>query len=80
MKIEFDTDYQSEYEALVNSGELKSIPIEYYRISWNSFAREAVTARSIPLKSVLIDSSSTRYQNGSDVYISRIIHADLDLK
>lgn len=78
LKIEFDPDYQSEYEALVKADELKSIPIEYYRISWQSFARDSVTARSIPLKSVLIDSSSARYQNGSDVYISRIIHADLD--
>ena len=78
LKIDFDPDYQSEYEALVNSGELTSIPIEYYRIVWKSFAREAITARSIPLKSAMIDSSSIRYQNGSDVYISRIIHADLE--
>lgn len=76
--IEFDPDYQPEYEALVKSGELKAIPIEYYRVTWQTFARAAITARSIPLKSVLIDSSSTRYQNGSDVYISRIIQADLE--
>ncbi|WP_440955527.1 ATP-dependent nuclease [Methanosarcina sp. Mfa9] len=78
MKIEFDPEYQNEYEELIEVGEIKSIPIEYYRISWQSFARESVTARSIPMKSVLIDSSSSRYQNGSDVYISRIIHADLE--
>lgn len=78
LKIEFDSEYQSEYEALVNAGELKAIPIEYYRVSWQSFSRDNITARSIPLKSVLIDSTSTRYQNGSDVYISRIIHADLE--
>jgi len=78
LKIEFDPDYQAEYEELIKAGNLKAVPIEYYRISWHSFAREAITSRSIPLKSVLIDSSSTRYQNGSDVYISRIIHADLE--
>jgi len=78
LKLEFDPEYQSEYEALIKAGELKAIPIEYYRVSWQSFAREAITARSIPIKSVLIDSSSSRYQNGSDVYISRIIHADLE--
>lgn len=78
MKIEFDPEYQNEYEELIGVGELKSIPIEYYRISWQSFARESITARSIPIKSVLIDSSSSRYQNGSDVYISRIIHAELE--
>lgn len=79
-KIEFDSDYLSEYEALISSGEITTIPIEYYKITWKSCARESVTARSIPLKSVLIDSSSNRYQNGSDVYISRIIRNDLDDK
>lgn len=78
LKIEFNSEYQSEYEALVQSGELHSVPIEYYQISWQSFARGAITSRSIPIKSVLIDSSSSRYQNGSDVYISRIIRADLE--
>ncbi len=78
LKIEFDPDYQAEYEELIKIGDLKAVPLEYYRISWQSFARESITARSIPLKSVLIDSSSSRYQNGSDVYISRIIHADLE--
>lgn len=69
-KIEFDPDYQSEYEALITNGKnLTTIPIEYYCISWKSCAREAVTARSIPIKSVLIDSASSKYQNSSDIYI-----------
>ncbi len=78
LKIEFDPEYQGHYEALLSEGSLNSIPVEYYRIVWKSFAREVVTALSIPLKCVLIDSSSARYQNGSDVYISRIIDSDLD--
>jgi len=28
LKIEFDPEYQSEYEALIKAGELKAIPIE----------------------------------------------------
>ena len=78
LKIEFDPEYQDEYEALLKSGDLSSIPLEYYRITWKSFARQAITRRSIPIKSVLIDSASTRYQNGSDVYISQIIRDDLE--
>lgn len=77
--IEFDPEYQKLYEAL-DFNELSTIPMEYYKICWTSFAREAITARSIPVKSVLIDSSSTRYQNGSDVYISKIIRDDLEEK
>ena len=73
-KINFDEKYKNEYNILVsNGGNLSSLPIEYYVFSWASFAREELTPKSIPLKSALIDSSSNRNQNGSDVYISRII-------
>lgn len=79
-KIEFDDKYQAEYEELVKARNIKTIPIEYYDNIWTSFARQSITAKSIPLKSALIDSSSTRYQNGSDIYISRIIRENLEHK
>lgn len=78
-KIEFDPDYQDEYEAFIADAEnITTIPIEYYRISWKSCARQALTSRSIPIKAALIDSTLSKYQNGSDIYISRIIRDDLD--
>jgi len=73
LKIAFDDKYQGEYEELIKGGNIKTIPIEYYDVFWTSCARENITARSIPIKSALIDSSSSRYQNGSDIYISRIV-------
>jgi putative ATP-dependent endonuclease of OLD family len=79
-KIEFDDKYLAEYGELVKSGNINTIPIEYYDIVWSSFARQTITPRSIPLKSAMIDSSGTRYQNGSDIYISRIIKENLDHK
>ncbi|NPU63714.1 AAA family ATPase [Bradyrhizobium sp. 83012] len=73
-RVEFDEEnYRGPYEALVAVGELTSIPVEYYKVTMRSFARRGITSRSIPIKSALIDSSSTRLQNGSDVYVSRII-------
>lgn len=75
-KIEFDSLYQADYEKLIQT-KITTIPVEFYKITWTTFAREAITVRSIPLKSVLIDSTSTRYQNGSDIYISKIIKDDL---
>lgn len=75
-KVEFDPQYQDDYEELTKA-EITTIPIEFYKITLTSFAREAVTVKSIPIKSVLIDSTSTRYQNGSDLYISKIIKDDL---
>lgn len=72
-KIAFDPKYQQEYEELIRSRSLSAIPVEYYEIVWTSCARGSITPRSIPVKSALIDSSSARFQNGSDVYISRIM-------
>lgn len=80
LKIDFDEKYQAEYSQLIKIGNIKSLPIEYYDIYWNSFARDSITSKSIPIKSALIDSSSTRYQNGSDIYISRIVRDNLEPK
>lgn len=78
-RIEFDEEnYKGPYEALVAAGELTSIPVEYYTATMRSFARKGITSRSIPIKSALIDSSSARLQNGSDVYVSRIIRDVLE--
>jgi putative ATP-dependent endonuclease of OLD family len=79
LKILFDDTYRDEYEKLLEKDDIKSIPIEYYKIVWASFARdENITPRTIPLKSALIDSSSSRFQNGSDIYISRIVKDKLE--
>ena len=78
LKIAFDDKYQAEYEQLIKKGNVKTLPIEYYDIFWTSFARENITARSIPIKSAMIDSSSNRYRNGSDIYISRIVRDNLE--
>ena len=74
LKIAFDEKYQKEYEELVKIGGIKTLPIEYYNVLWSSFARdENITAKTIPIKSALIDSASNKFQNGSDIYISRIV-------
>lgn len=79
LKVEFDENYQREYEDLVKLGGIKTLPIEYYNVSWISFARnESITPRTIPIKSALIDSSSNKLQNGSDIYISRIVKEFLE--
>jgi putative ATP-dependent endonuclease of OLD family len=78
-KIAFDEKYQNEYnELLKDKANIKTLPIEYYEIYWSSFSRDSITSRSIPMKSAFIDSSSNRFQNGSDMYLSRIIRDNLD--
>lgn len=80
LKIDFDDEYKEDYEELIKTKKVATIPIEYYKITWISFARENISIKSIPIKSVLIDSASTRFPNGSDVYISKIIKDDLTVK
>lgn len=80
-RIEFDEKYLEEYNLLLQEKSIHSLPIEYYQFYWESFARdEKITPRVIPIKSALIDSSSNRQQNGSDVYIGQIIKNFLETK
>ena len=79
-KIAYDEKYNDEYQKIIESKNLTSLPIEYYEVSWNTFARKTITTKSIPVKSAMIDSSNYYYQNGSDVYISHIVKDILSLE
>jgi putative ATP-dependent endonuclease of OLD family len=84
IKVSFDSEkYKDAYNSLlqeIKNGKEKmhSLPVEYYDIEWSSFARKPIVSRLIPLKSSLIDSSSIRHKNGSDIYISKIIKDGLN--
>lgn len=78
-EIKLDDTYADLYQDLINlPDEQTSIPIEYFHIEWQSFARKAVVSRVIPIKSVLIDSSASKVKNGSDIYLSKIIKDGLN--
>ncbi|WP_112312181.1 ATP-dependent nuclease [Pseudogemmobacter bohemicus] len=78
--IEFDNKYDDAYSEMMKSQEISSIPLEFYQVQWSEFSRQPAMARTIPIKSALIDSTSTRVQSGSDMYISRIVKEFLDDK
>ena len=71
--IGFSEKFNADYENLLKAEKLTSIPIEFYEAKWFSFSRDEKMPRFIPVKSVMIDSSNYRYQNGSDAYISRVV-------
>lgn len=73
LKIAFDEKYKDEYEELIKTRDMTSLPIEYYDVEWYAFSRKSLTSRSIPIKSAFIDVGFSKFQNGSDVYISRIV-------
>lgn len=78
LRITLDENYSDEYAAFKQVNSNQNVPIEYYRIEWKSFADQEITSRSIPIKPNIIDSSGTKYKNGSDYYISKIISNRLD--
>lgn len=79
LSVRFDEQYRDEYAEFVKSG-VTGIPIEYYEIVTQSFARKTITTRGISLSAAFIDSSSAQHQNGSDAYVSRIIRDFLEDK
>ena len=80
MWIKFDEQYNEEYAELIKSG-IDSLPIEYYKVEWSSFAwNTSITSRSIPMKAALIDTSNAKSYNSSDIYVSRILKDNLDTK
>lgn len=78
LKIAFDERYKDEYQALLEDRPIISLPIEYYDVEWYAFSRKSLTSRSVPIKSSFIDVGFSKFQNGSDVYISRIIQDILE--
>ena len=78
LKIAFDEKYKDEYEELIKTRDMTSLPIEYYDVEWYAFSRKPLTSRSIPIKSAFIDVGFSKFQNGSDVYISRIVQNILE--
>lgn len=80
LSIELDEKYQDSYEVLIREkgSNLSSLPLEYYTVKWETFARKYVTPREIKLFSSLIDSSRNNHKNISDSYVTRIIKNNLE--
>jgi len=71
--ISLDERLQKEYLMLLNQSAIQSIPIEYYRITWTDFARTEHTPRSLPIKTVILNSQSLSTYNGGDLFLSRVV-------
>ncbi len=80
LKICFDERYNDEYNLYLQAHQHTALPVEYYKIEWQSFAGGDITARSIPLKPNMIDASTAKYKNGGEYYLSKIIGNQLDKK
>lgn len=70
--IVLSEDYMCEFNEYVQAGNVQIIPIEYYVVTWQSFRRDPLMSRKIPLKSFLID-GSTNQTSLSSAFISHIL-------
>lgn len=77
LEISFDESFQEEYEILVENG-LSTLPLEFYTVRWSGFARNHVFPKYLPLKSLLIDSSSSKSRNNTDLLLTRILKDNFD--
>lgn len=81
LEIEFNEEYSEEYEHYIETiSDIYNVPIEYYKVSWHSFASNAITSRNVPVKCILIDTTEGKTWNGPDRYISNVIGSTLDPK
>ena len=80
--IEFnEEEHQEELNELIadKSQQLKTLPIEWYRVEWSTFARKKIVNFNIPIKSSFIDiSNGNNYM--SETNLSRIIRNTLEEK
>lgn len=65
-------DYVHEFDEYIENEDVQTIPIEYYAVVWQSFRREPLMSRKIPLKSFLIDGSISQ-GNLSNAFIAHIL-------
>ena len=81
LKIAYNDEFADEYARYTeHPDEIKTIPTEYFQASWYSFSENQVTARSLDIRSTLIDTTSVRLTNGIDANVHRTIDEMLDKK
>lgn len=81
LSIEFDDTFSEEYNNYISSQEkVTTIPIEYYKVCWYSFAYSPITIRSIPINVTLLDTSLQKNFYGTDKYLFKIIDNILDVQ
>lgn len=77
LEIKLDKEQKRAYDALLAEGNLLGLPLEYYTVEWQSFARERLNSHSQKIKSVYVDSSNFHYQNAPDIFISHVVKSIL---
>lgn len=70
LRIELNDSYRGEFAAYIaEPDQIVTIPVEFYRVVWRSFAGADLSPRTRPLKTALIDTGDLRYSAGPQKYV-----------
>ena len=73
-EIKYNEEFNKIYDEFTHSAtEITSLPVEYYDVTWTTFARKKFTPRDLKFKSSFIDSSSIKSFSGCDVHFTKIL-------
>lgn len=70
---EFDSQYASVYTDMLEAGEVKDIPVEFYCVDCRYFSGEPVSYRYCPIKSIFVDTTRKDYTGVVDRFVSENI-------
>ncbi len=74
MAIVLNQDLADDFKSYVsNVRNAELIPVEFFTVQWRSFAGNSVTARTLPFRATVIDTSLFRAYFGPNKYLAQII-------
>ena len=75
LEIDIDSDHLDSLKAYASDNSNPIVlPVEFYRVTWRSFANNTVTLRNLPFRATTIDTSLARVYRGPNKYVSQIVH------
>src|SRR5437667_7573413 len=75
LRIDVDPDHvESLKEYAADNSNPVVIPVEFYRVTWRSFASNGVTLRDLPFRAATIDTSLARVYRGPNKYLAQVVN------
>ncbi len=73
--IQVDSDHvQALSDYAADNSNPTVLPVEFYRVTWRSFASNGVTIRNLPFRATTIDTSLARVYRGPNKYLSQVVN------
>lgn len=77
MSVEFNPDYSSAFQTMLQNGEIYDIPVEFYKVNWRDFGDNPIIFRTFPVKVSLIDTTQKDYDSAVNKFINSRITNNL---